>query len=157
MGNNIERQTAEAILGYGKRYRVPAPRWLRLFGVKRVSVTVRPLKLGTELEMARVSIVETRHATSLQSDDFDEMQYFIDNAEAFLRIVAIATLNDKWKIRFMTRWRMRSLRRLPLLHLYELWLSVRRMSGVKDFSTIIRLMAETMTTRPNLSQTAEGS
>ena len=152
---DIERETAEALLGRGKRYRVPSPRWLRLFGVHHLSVVITPLKLGTELEISRLTPTYTN--PSQEGDKTDDVAFFVEHIETFLQMVSVATLNDKWKIKYMTRWRMRHLRRLPLLHLYELWLSIQQMSGLKDFSTIIRLATQTKRTRPNLSQTAEGS
>jgi len=149
----IENRVAEMLLTRGVRYRIPAHRVWRFFGRKKIGIVLKPMCMGAELEVARI-ITTSPNNLSLATTPNEAVaeQFILDHYNTVLRIVAVSTLNNKLKIRILTGWRMRQLRRLNMWQLLELYLRLKHMSGTVPFQVITTLATQTRRTAPTMGQ-----
>lgn len=152
---DVRLQAANAILGRGVRFRLPAPfykRWL-----KRDSVTIRHLKAGTILECARV-VVANDLENAITLGDFE---FLLKTVEPCARCIAIAALNDKRKIaRETDRLTKRLLWHVAAESIVDIFLKISTMNRVSDFTDITKYLLMTtvaMMNPKNLGHEEDGS
>lgn len=145
-----ELQAAESILRRGVQYKVPAPLFLRLVGIKSVKILITQLYYGTELRIA--AILESKGITEDKIKTAEPHKLMLDHYRDILRIVALASLNKR-VINPLSLWlREYYLSRLTVWQLYELYTMIRQYSGAGHFMNITRLAVRTRVTAPNLGQ-----
>ena len=134
------------LLGRGVQWRLPVPPPLRWLLPRGVRLCIRHLRLGTLLEIERLSV---RHRL--------EERLLDPPTDVLAEITALAVLNDRRLIRLLrrplTRW---------LLHyvtadsLVELWGIILRLSRVEDFTRITASIVTMSTlTRPRTGHDSE--
>lgn len=148
-------KAAETILERGVRFRLPAPFWKRL--LKKDWITIRHLKAGTILEIARV-VLGAKLENAIALGDYE---FLAKAVEPCTRCIAIAVLNDKKQIdRDTDKLTERLLWQVSAESLIDIFLKIAVMNRVSDFTIITRfLLNQTtmMTERKNLGQTENGS
>jgi len=151
---NAELQAANSILKRGVRYKVPAPLVFRMFGVKTISLNIGQLTYGTDLRVCRVLAQAGLTDERVKNEDPSILMAY--HYHDILKVVALSTLN-RFSISKLAMWlRIRTLKRLSVWQLLELYTTVKQYSGTNPFMIITRLAVATRATRPNLGQ-EEGS
>lgn len=145
-----ELQAAESILRRGVQYKVPAPLFLRLVGIKQIKILITQLYYGTELRIS--AILEAAEITEDKIKSTEPHKLMLDHYRDILRIVALASINKR-HISPPELWlREYILGRLTVWQLYELYTMIRQYSGTTHFLNITRLAVRTRVTAPNLGQ-----
>jgi hypothetical protein len=156
---NIEQNAAETLLNKGIKVRVTAPLLFRLFGKATIGITITQPRLGT---LYRISAVYLK-AGIIDDDlplinDANAHELFNKHGYWLAKVAAIAWLNNLWLGKvftgIVTRWLYEHLTALQLLAIANV-LAV--LSGTQAFTNTIRLAASMKMTKPNLSQTNQGS
>lgn len=162
----VQQQSADTILERGVRFKIPAPFLLRLLGKKTVSLTIYRPRMGTLIYMSRISAGLTADLQRIADGSLNEAYTLIDtHGELVAQWLAVAILNKRWKIRLFTRMLTRRIVwGLSAARLSELFVLVAMLSGVKDFTNIIRylntmniLTPKTSDGNGNLSHNESGS
>ena len=150
---NTEQKAASILLDRGVGWKVPAPWPLRL--IKRnVMLVIKPLRLGTLLELSRLYAGMDIDTTEAEKDP----HALIKCIPIASRIAAVCILNGPAKIKLFSGPLSRFIRkRLTANELLEMMLFIVTYSGTASFMSIIRLMGEMRMTTPNLSQEEQGS
>jgi hypothetical protein len=151
-----EKQAAEVLLDRGVGWKLSAPWYLRILGKKTVTVTIKPLRLGTLLELSRLYAGMNIDASQLEKDPTLLVN---KHATTVCRIAAVCMLNKKGRIwmfsGFLTKF---LLSRLTANALLEVMIFISTYSGVEAFIDTIRLIGEMRMTAPrNLSPEDQGS
>ena len=129
--NAIQQQATEVILDRGVRY-----------AVGEDSITIRPLRYGTVLEISRRVCKSGLTQQQIDEGESDHFRMFSAYGELMLACVAIAELNDRdaltdeqieAKANFYRD-------RLTAFQIYELFVHVLTLSGVQAFTHTIRLL-----------------
>lgn len=125
---------------------------------ERVHLIQQPY-LGTLDRLSAEFIQMDFSETRLKEDPMNESKRLtLANARRCARIVAIAVLNNEFKIRFLTSfltWYL--LWRVTPSKLLQLTLLINSMSNVGDFTASIRLLSVARTTAPDrIEKAAEG-
>lgn len=154
-GRDVQLSAADTLLERGVRFRLPASLLSRLLG--RDWVTIRPLKLGTILEICRVSIEEgIDDVLKIYSSDAETIAKI---APACARCIAIAALNDKKKIeRGVDKLTERLTWYVDAKCIVDIYMIVKSMWRVQDFMSITALMCQMtqMMMTPRIGQEAKG-
>lgn len=134
------------LLGRGVQWRLPVPPPLRWLLPRGVRLRIRHLRLGTLLEIERLSV---RHRL--------EERLLDPPADVLAEITALAVLNDRRLIRLLrgplTRW---LLHYVTVDSLVELWGIILRLSRVEDFTRITASIVTMSTlTRPRMGHDSE--
>lgn len=134
------------LLGRGVQWRLPVPPPLRWLLPRGVRLRIRHLRLGTLLEIERLSV---RHRL--------EERLLDPPADVLAEITALAVLNDRRLIRHLrrplTRW---LLHYVTVDSLVELWGIILRLSRVEDFTRITASIVTMSTlTRPRMGHDSE--
>lgn len=150
---NTEEKAASILLDRGVGWKVAAPWPLSIFK-RQVMFVIKPLRLGTLLELSRLYAgmdIDT------QQPDKDP-HALISNIPVACRIAAVCMLNSPLKIRMFSGIVARFVRkRLTADQLLEMMLFIVTYSGTASFTSIIRLIGEMKMTTPNLSHENQGS
>ncbi|MCH7400126.1 hypothetical protein MM236_19175 [Belliella sp. DSM 107340] len=151
MNHQTELNAAYNILERGVRAKVRAPFFLRLFGKKTVSISIKKLYAGTLLESSacylktgikeeQLKEVETEAALELMAKHGKEMT----------KAIAIAALNSKWKIRLFSgllgRYLLWNMHWREIFALLEFILVY---NGTSDFMHTTRLLRAMLITAPS--------
>lgn len=137
---------ANLLLERGVRFNITdAPFYFRFIGLK--TITIRPLYPGTIMELSRVILEE-----GIEKIDHAKA---IEKIEAICRVIAIAMLNDKNKLKRTERLTHTLMTKVPLAVLIRIFLYITDINGVMDFTIITNyfagLMNQIMTVK-NLGQ-----
>lgn len=148
-------QAANAILERGVRFRLPAPFYKRWLG--KDSVTIRHLKAGTIMEIARV-VIENNLEDSIALGDYE---FLLNAVEPCARCIAIAVLNDKKRIERETdKLTDRLLWKVSLESIIDIFTKISLMNRVSDFTNITKFfLTQTMAMMnpKNLGHETDGS
>lgn len=134
------------LLGRGVQWRLPVPPPLGWLLPRGVRLRIRHLRLGTLLEIERLSV---RHRL--------EERLLDPPPDVLAEITALAVLNDRRLIRLLrrplTRW---LLHYVTVDSLVELWGIILRLSRVEDFTRITASIVTMSTlTRPRTGHDSE--
>jgi len=158
----IQRQAAETMLERGVRVKLPAPRFLRLFGKKTVNVTIHQPYLRTIVTAGSLALSKGFSLDGLTEGKTDAaLELVVKHAPTISKIIAVYVLNGKWRNRLFSRmlgaWLLSVLTNARLL---EISVIIILMSRYEDFTSSIRLfkqMSMTMMMPKNLSPEEKGS
>ena len=162
----VQQRVADTLLERGVRFKIPAPFFLRLIGRKHEELVIYPLKYGTLIAMSRLSTELGADIEKLDGGSINEAMILVNkHGDIVAKWVAIAILRDKWKIeRYTDRLAKKLTWRLTPSRLGELFLLIAMLSGVQDFTNIIRFLNTMNLTKrmndgvgENLSQENQGS
>ncbi|HMM16313.1 MAG TPA: hypothetical protein PKC47_02115 [Petrimonas sp.] len=152
---DVRLQAANAILERGVRFRLPAPFYKRWFKLDRV--TIRHLKAGTIIEIARV-VIENELENAITTGDYE---FLMKSVEPCARCIAIATLNEKRKVERETdKLTQCLLWKIAPESIVDIFIKISLMNRVSDFTDITRYlltMTQTMMNPKNLGHEADGS
>ena len=153
---DTEKLAAEVLLDKGVAWRLPAPWFLRIFGKSTVRLSIKPLRLGTLLELSRLYLAMGITEEKLSGD---VNQLIRSNVTMVSRIAAICILNSRIRIRLFTGILARFLQnRLTGNAMLELMMFVVTLSGASAFLSTIRLIGVMKMTSPrNLGPEDQGS
>jgi hypothetical protein len=154
-----ERDASRAILESGVKYRVPVKGMLGIF-TKELSFTIKQPNAGTLIKISEIISEIDLDFEKLQNDTIYE-SYQIAGKELpkVTRIIAIAILGGKWKIRLftgiLTNWLLWRVTPEKILQLAEVLFTL---NNTLDFLNSIRLIRGTRMTAPkeNLSPADQG-
>lgn len=148
-------EAANAILDRGVRFRLPASFFKTL--LKRDYVTIRHLRAGTILEIARV-VAKSGIENAITLGDYEQLT---KSVEPCARCIAIAILNDKNKIeRQAERLTKELLWKISAESLVEIFTKIALMNRVSDFTNITRffwIQTTTMMNPKNSGHDGDGS
>ena len=153
---DTEKLAAEVLLDKGVAWRLPAPWFLRVFGKSTVLISVKPLRLGTLLELSRLYLAMGITEEKLSGD---VNQLIRSNVTMVTRIAAICVLNSRIQIKLFAGILSRFLlNRLTGNALLELMMFIITLSGASAFLSTIRLIGVMKMTSPrNLGPEEQGS
>jgi hypothetical protein len=162
----IERAAAMALLDRGIAFRLPAPWLLRLFGKKKLSISVKRLRLGTLLHLSAIAEMGTLEPLPVDDDRaavISEMaaepltlpiKVIAERRKEVALKVACCLLNSRIKIKLLSRPLARYLRwavHPDQLQELVMWLFV--YGRAESFTTTTKLLRRmTMTMPRNLGQ-----
>lgn len=140
--SKVQQQAADTILGRGVRFRIPAPLFLRLIGIRSVGVTLKPPHYGTMIAFANSAVAMGIDVSTLADGDIGQCHALMaKHGDGLTRVIAIAILRTKWRIRLFTglvanwlKWSLTAQRMMELFLLYTL------QSNLQDFITTIRYL-----------------
>jgi hypothetical protein len=153
---NTEKRAAEVLLDRGVSWPVQAPWFLRIFGKKKVRLSVRALKLGTLLEL---SLLYAEMGIDPEDMKNNPHELIRKHLKTVCRITALCILNSEVKIKLFTKPLARYIRwAFTGNMLFEVMFFIITYSAVKSFSNTIRLIGDLSMTAPkNLSPKDQGS
>lgn len=147
-----EAAELDGLIEKGLSFTVPRRSIWRRFGKPERTFVIQQPYLGT-LDRLSVEFLKMGFdQTALEADPMNEARRLTaENANRCARIVAIAVLNSRWKIKWLTgllayylRWRITPQKMLNLTML------INQISNVADFINSIRFLSATpRTTAPN--------
>ncbi len=119
MDKQIEQAAALALLDRGAAFHIPAPFLFRLFGRKKVRITVRRLRLGTLLYLTQIPGIDEATEFEVNRPDQEKLKQTVeatgakliaidkktieDNFKPVCRIIASCLLNSELKIRLFSK------------------------------------------------------
>lgn len=147
---DTEIKTVETLLDRGVQVDLPAPRVLRLFGKKKVSLTVSRPDSETLLQISGLYLKMKKAATDIDAETIDEAHLMIHECMVpASRIVAYGMKPYCTPLGLRNRLLARYLRRhLDTRMMAELWMMICSMAGAHDFINFIRSMSGMRTTKP---------
>lgn len=157
---NVEQLAAERILESGVRVKLPAPLFLRMLGKKQVSLLIKQPYLGTLMHISRLALQSGFDFEQIDRGEMEAAHRLVsEHARTASRIVAVAVLNSRLKIRLFARplagWLQYKLKPRKLA---EIIMTLVLLSGIQDFTSSIRLIRSLRVTAPkNLSPAEQGS
>jgi len=125
----IDKRLAAAnlLLERGVRFKITdAPFYFRFIGLKYI--IIRPLYPGTIMELSRIILQEG-------IEKIDTIKA-VEKMESICRVIAIAMLNDKQKLKRTERLTHTLMNKVPLAVLIHIFLHIVDMNGVMDFTII---------------------
>lgn len=143
----IERQALNTLLSRGVYFELPG----RLFFKRRIwRITIRQLLLGTLDYLTELYLqIDINEERIKENPEREARRLTGQYARLMARVVAIAFLNSKWKIRFfsgyLAKW---FLWKLTPQRLFDLTLAIKTLSNTADFVGSIRSIALVRTTAP---------
>lgn len=155
----LEIDVADALLDTGLLVKVPAPRLLRLFGVKTFPIRFRR---PVYAQLLRISRMYVRMHVDLEKLETGEAATVLASAATngvrASRLIALGLIRSGLMSALFHRAVAAYLRRrMDAQTMAELAKVVVLLSGANHFTTIIRSIAHLRVTTPNLSQEATGS
>jgi len=149
-----QQAAADRLLDRGVRFKIPAPAFIRFLGLNRL--TIRPFRPGTILEFSRV-VLEHQLQDMLAAEKYEQL---IESIEPIARCIAIAALNSrmriKWLTPIMTKWLMW---RTSYSQLLEMFMVLVELNKIQDFTPITRFFCHQtrmMMSPKNLGHQANG-
>ena len=156
----VQKQAANTLLERGVRFPIPAPFLLRVFGKKNVGLTIHQPKMGTLIYLSEGFVSMGIDPATLEDGDIGKAYGLVAlHGKVMCRMMAVAVLNSRWKIRLFAKLLGNLLRwRLTAKLLADLFMMITALSGVQYFTSTIRFLPATnlMKVR-NLSPKTEGS
>ena len=155
----VEIDVADALLDTGLLVKVPAPRLLRLFGVKTFPIRFRR---PVYAQLLRISRMYVRMHVDLETLETGEAAAVLTSAAKngvrASRLIALGLIRSGLMSALFHRAVAAYLRRrMDAQTMAELAKVVVLLSGANHFTTIIRSIAHLRVTTPNLSREATGS
>ena len=155
----VEIDVADALLDTGLLVKVPAPRLLRLLGVKTFPIRFRR---PVYAQLLRISRMYVRMHVDLEKLETGEAATVLASAATngvrASRLIALGLIRSGLMSALFHRAVAAYLRRrMDAQTMAELAKVVVLLSGANHFTTIIRSIAHLRVTTPNLSQEATGS
>lgn len=149
----VEIKTVDTILDKGVRVPIPAPFFLKIFGVRTIKVIVRRPVIGNMLRISKMYL-KMGIKDETENDWRNWIDIFAKTVVPASRIVAIGMLRGRIRgllfcrpLAFYLRWNM------DTRQMAELAALLVSLSGVQDFmNTITFLRGMKMTTPMNVSQ-----
>lgn len=156
---NAEYNAAKTLLDRGIKVPVTAPLWLRVFGKRTVTMTVRQPYLGTLYRISMLYLSMNITDEQLENiGDENPSNLFISHGRKLAGIAAQAILNGKWAGKLfggvLTRYLYWKLSPIALLTIARTLVSL---SGTEAFTNTIKLARSMKMTAPTLSQKTQGS
>jgi hypothetical protein len=154
---NIEKQAAARLLDKGIKVPAMAPLFLRVFGKRQVSFTVRQPFLGTLYRISLLYLEMNISDERLENMDAENVHVlFAQHGQTLAKIAAQAILNGHWSGKLLGgmlgRWLFWHLNSVHLLYIVKTLVSI---TGTDAFTNTIGLVRDMKMTTP--SQTAQGS
>lgn len=150
---DVRERTVNLLLERGVRFRLPAPFFVSLLGLNRL--TVRSLKAGTILEISRIVV---KH--KLEEALFEHNHAFLHKAIVPMsECMALAALNHRLKIKLFRKLLCRYLLWcVPAKELINMFKLVLELNSVTDFMTITKFFSLQAVSllAPNLGQQKKG-
>lgn len=146
---DIENQAAATILERGARIPLRAPRFLRLFGKKEISVVMRPAPLGRLIEVSRVFTsmnVEVEYLDNMNSIAINK--FIIENTKPVVEMMAIMLFGKSMLLPFYRRWLMKNITSRKFADMVKVIIAI---NGVENFMVSIVLMGQMRMTQPRTS------
>mgnify|MGYP003604606284 CR=1 FL=1 len=148
---DIEKKAANLILKRGVKVQVLAPLFLRLFGKKTMTITVRAPKSLTLVRIAEkylsMRIENTNDLTLPES--FQLLKFHSFKMTEIIAICLLDSTLKMWRMKILARFLSRKLTQEEINYLFHLIIVY---GGVEDFINTIRLMEAVRITKPmNLS------
>lgn len=145
-----EIRTIDTLLDRGVRVDIPAPRLLRLFGKRAISLVVKTQDSETILRISGLYLRMRRRATRIDATTLDEAHLMtVECMRPASRIVAYGIAPYLTPLGLRNRllaWYLR--RNLSVRCLTELWVMVASLSGAHDFPNFIRSLSGMRMTMP---------
>jgi len=150
----VEIKAVDTILDKGVRVPIPTPFFLRIIGIKQVSVVVRRPVMGTMLRISK-RYVQLKVSEKIYEKEWqDWVTMFVGNLIPVSRIVAVGMLRGKWAgllftrpLAYYLRWHMNTRQMAEIAALLV------TLSGIQDFMNTITFLRGMKTTTPaNVSQ-----
>lgn len=154
---NIEKHAADILLDRGVSWPVPAPWFLRIFGKKKIKISVKALKLGTLYELS--GLYASMGIISQEDLNKDPHGLIRNHIKTICRIAAICILNSRTRIRLFSKpLALFIFKRFTANMLLEVMLFIATFSGVSAFINTIGLIGDLKITTPkDPSPTDQGS
>jgi len=133
----IDKRLAAAnlLLERGMRFNITdAPFYFRFIGLK--VIIIRPLYPGTIMEISRIILQE-----GLEKIDSDKA---VEKMESLCRVIAIAMLNDRKKLKRTEQLTHRLMSKIPTTVLIRIFLQVVDINSVMDFTIITNYFSSQM-------------
>lgn len=148
---DIEKKAANLILKRGVKVQVLAPLFLRLFGKKKITITIRAPKSLTLVRIAEkylsMRIESTKDLTLPES--FQLLKFHSSTMTEIIAICLLDSTLKMWRMKILARFLSRQLTQEEINYLFHLIIVY---GGVEDFINTIRLMETVRITKPmNLS------
>ena len=160
---NVQRRVADTLLERGVRFKIPAPFFLKLIGIKHRSLVIYPLKYGTLLAMSGVGAGLEIDPQKLSEGSINEALKLVEkHGDRVAVFVATAVVNSNIQLERRARLLAERLKwRLTPSKMAELLIMVVMLCGVQDFTSTIRFLNTMNLTRRkedgNLSHETSGS
>ncbi|MVM35259.1 hypothetical protein GO755_34880 [Spirosoma sp. HMF4905] len=152
--DNLLAEQAElnALIEKGAFFTTPKQSLLRFWGSEERRFTIKPFFLGTIDRLGAEFFDMGFSEAAIDADPFGESKRLASqNAKRCARVVAIAILNRKWPIKFLTPFLANYLLwRVTPNKLWQLTLIINQMMNLGDFTNSIRYLQVTRTTAPAL-------
>lgn len=155
----MEQQVAATLLDKGIEVPVTAPLLFRLFGKRVHHITIRPPFLGTLITISEVNTKHGLDADKLEEIRADNMNALvIKYAKPLSNIAALAWLNNAFANRLLAWLVAAYFRRHIDPRQLQILATVFKIQASKPaFTNTIGLVSDMTMTKPNLSQTIQGS
>ncbi len=149
---DTREKVANLLLERGVRFKLPAPFFLRLLGLHKL--TIRPFKVGTLLEISRLVVKHKLDKALLETDS----EFLLKTLRPISECMALAILNSKWKIKLFKKPLARYLLAVSTNELIEMFTVVLRLNRVSDFTNITKFFSLQAVSllAPNLGQERNG-
>lgn len=151
--SNVRLAAASILLDRGVQFTISnAPWYWRLLRINRIHI--RPLRAGTIMEISRM----------IDESELSEIHIQLDaniKLDVITRIIAMAVLNGKYKIKFFSGILSRMLLwKVPAHVLKQIYRHIAKLNKVTDFMNItiyFGIQTEMMMSPKNTGQEKEGS
>lgn len=158
---NIEGRAIDTLLNNGISFEMPRKGLLKYILGKTKKYIIRQPYLGTLDYITKEYLSMNVDEKVLKSATIEESwQLTANHTQAMARIIAIAILNSKWRIKFLTGYLSRKLMwELNPSKLRSISVLIAAISNTADFTNSIRLMSGMRTTAPKadlIEQKQEG-
>jgi len=153
---SIELKAAETLLDIGVKLSVKAPMFLRVFGKKTISLTIKNPYQGTNIRAGILYLKAQKNG--IHADNMTEaLRVRQRNSKLIARAVAVYILRGRlasWLFaRLLATWLINGVAEKTLLNIMNVTIA----NGIEDFMTTIRLTAHLKMTAPNLSPETQRS
>lgn len=148
IGEEVEIKTVDTLISRGVRVEIPAPQLLKWFGKKTISIVVRRPTGMQLLEISKLYLQMKQRATTVEPETMAEAHNLV--VECLIpasRIIAYGAGYSGWMNRIIAR---HIRKHMDMRHIAELWTMITSLSGVHDFSNIIRSMQGMRMTMPRI-------
>jgi hypothetical protein len=148
--NTIEKRAIDTMIDQGVYFELPRRGISRMIYRKPRKVLINQPYLGTLDYLTREYLAIDFDEAKLQENPLYESRVIASKScKQMARIVAIAVLNSRWKIKLFTRPLANYLMwRLTPKTLLNLCILITTMNNVQDFTNSIRLISGARTTTP---------
>jgi hypothetical protein len=143
-----QREAANILLDLGVSIPMTAPRLFRLFGLKRIRLTIRRPYWGTMVRISRAWLSLGITAETVKSNSLeDDMKLMSEHGKTVSKIVAYGILRGQFSGLFAGMLGRILLWRVHPVIMVEAAFKMATLSRVEDFTNTIRLLATMDVTR----------